>query len=115
MTSWRLGALVGTASLLLCGPALSQIAGDKAAIRAANRARTCYVDLSDGQLKCGARPQRLLAEARNLLAPGSLVKAHDLSNCKAQGEVWVFKWRALPNQPPIIVDAETGKVIDCRA
>jgi hypothetical protein len=112
MRSWKLGALAG-AACLLPGPALSQITADKAAIWAANRARTCYVDLSDGQLKCGRRPLRLLSEARELLLPGSLVKSQDLSNCKARNAVWVFKWRALPNQPPVAVDADTGKVVDC--
>jgi hypothetical protein len=105
--------LVGTACLLLPGSALSQVAEDKAAIMAANRARTCYVELSDGQLKCGGRPQRTLSEARKLLAPGSLVKAQELGKCKAQDGVWFFKWRALPTQPAIAVDANTGKVINC--
>jgi hypothetical protein len=107
------GALVGAACLLLPGSALSQIAADTAAIRAANRARTCYVDLSNGQLRCGGRPQRSLAQARELLTAGSLVKSQELGNCKARNAVWVFKWRALPNLPAITVDGDTGKVIDC--
>jgi hypothetical protein len=112
--SWRkLGALGGAAYLILLGSALSQVAEDKAAIRAANRARTCYIELSDGQLKCGGRPQRTLAEARKLLAPGSLVKSQEVGNCKARDGVWVFEWRALPTQPAIAVDADTGKVINC--
>jgi hypothetical protein len=112
--SWRKRrALGGAACLLLPGSALSQVAEDHAAIRAANRARTCYVELSDGLLKCGGRPQRTLSEARKLLAPGSLVKAQELGNCKARDGVWVFKWRALPTQPAIAVDADTGKVINC--
>ena len=112
--SWcNIGALGGAACLLLPGFALSQVADDKAAVMAANRARTCYLDLSDGQLKCGRRPQRSLSEARKLLAPGSLVKSQELSNCKARDGVWVYKWRALPTQPPIAVDADTGKVINC--
>jgi hypothetical protein len=115
MSWWKLHAVGGAACLLLSGAALSQIAGEKAEIRAANRARTCYVDLSDGQVKCGGRPQRSLSEARKLLAPGSLVKSQELGNCKAPNAVWVFKWRALPSQQPIAVDAETGKVIDCGA
>ena|SRR3712207_4038791 len=105
--------LSGAACLLLSGSALSQIAEDKAAIRAANRARTCYVDLADGRLRCGGRPQRSLAEARKLLAPGSLVKSQELGDCKARDGVWVFKWRALPTQPPMVVDADTGKLVDC--
>jgi hypothetical protein len=112
MGRWKSGALVG-AACLLPRPALSEIAAEKVATWAANRARTCYVDLSDGHLKCGGRPLRTLAEARKLLAPGSLVKPQELGNCKARTAVWLFKWRALPNQPPITVDAETGKVIDC--
>ena len=115
MKWWKPGVLVGVACILLPGSALSQIAGDKAEVRAANRARTCYVDLADGRLKCGKRPQRSLSEARKLIAPGSLVKSQELSNCKARSAVWVFQWRALPNQPPITVDADTGKVIDCGA
>jgi hypothetical protein len=113
MRRWKAGALVG-AACLLPPPALSEIAADKAAMWAANRARTCYVDLSDGRLKCGGRPLRTLSEARKLLTPGSLVKSQELSNCTARSGVWVFKWRALPNQPAIAVDADTGKVVvDC--
>ena len=112
MSWWNRSTLSGAACLLLTGSALAQIAEDKAAIRAANRARTCYVDLSNGHLRCGGRPQRSLAEARELLAPGSLLKSQELSNCKARDRIWVFKWRALPTQPPIAVDAESGK-IDC--
>jgi hypothetical protein len=110
MRRWKAGALVG-AACLLPAPVRSEIAADKAAMWAANRARTCYVDLSDGLLKCGGRPLRSLLEARKLLIPGSLVKSQELANCKARREVWVFKWRALPTQPPIAVDADTGKVL----
>ena len=113
MSWWKRGALGGAACLLLPSSALSEIAEDTAAIRAANRARTCYVDLFDGRLKCRGRPQRSLAEARKLLTPGSLLKPQELGNCKARGGVWTFKWRALPTQPPIAVDADTGKVVDC--
>jgi len=113
MRRWKAGALVG-AACLLPAPALSEISADKAAVWAANRARTCYVDLSDDQLKCGGRALRSLSEARKLLTPGSLVKSQELTNCKAQRGVWVFKWRALPNHPAIAVDADTGKVlVDC--
>jgi hypothetical protein len=113
MRRWTPGALIG-AACLLPSPALSEISADKAATWAANRARTCYVDLSDGRLRCGGRPLRTLPEARKLLAPGSLVKSQELSNCTARSAVWVFKWRALPNQPAIAVDADTGKVVvDC--
>ena len=107
-------AFIATICLLLPGSALSQIASDKAAISAANRARTCYVDLADGQLKCGGRPRRTLAEARKLLTPGSLVTAQELSGCNAREGIWAFKWRGLPTQPPIAVDAQTGKVVECR-
>ena len=115
MRWWKLWALGGTACLAVSDPALAQVSSDKAAARAASRARTCYVDLSDGRLKCGGRPQRSLAEARKLLAPGSLVKAQELSNCKTQSAAWIFKWRALPNQPAIAVDSDTGRVVDCGA
>jgi hypothetical protein len=110
---WKSRALLVTSCLLVPISASSQSASDKAEIRAASRARTCYVDLADGQLKCGGRPQRSLAEARKLLAPGSLVESQELRNCKAQEAVWVFKWRGLPTQPPLTVDAQTGKVIEC--
>ncbi len=112
MRFWKLGALVGAACLIPPGSALSQVASDNAAIRAANRARTCYVDLVDGQLRCGRRPLRSLAEARKFLAPGTLVKSQELKNCKVRDSAWVFKWRAFPNYPAIVVDAETGKVVD---
>jgi len=113
MRGWKPGALAG-AACLLPGPALSEISADKAATWAANRARTCYVDLSDGHLKCGGRPLRTLVEARKLLAPGALVKGQEFGNCKVRDGVWVFRWRALPNQPAILVDADTGKIVaDC--
>jgi hypothetical protein len=114
MTWWKANALLAGISLLLTGSALSQIGSDRAAIRAANRARTCFVDMADGQLKCGGRPLRSLAEARALLTPGALAKPEELRDCKAGEAVWIFKWRSLPTQPPIAVDAQTGKVIECR-
>jgi hypothetical protein len=110
---WKSGACFVTVCLLTPGFASSQSESEKAEIRAASRARTCYVDLADGQLKCEGRPRRSLAEARKLLAPGSLVKAQEFRNCKAREAVWVFRWRGLPTQPPLTVDAQTGKLIEC--
>jgi hypothetical protein len=110
---WMSGALFVTGCLLTPSSASSQTQSDKAEIRAASRARTCYVDLADGQLKCGGRPRMSLAEARKLLAPGVLVKSEELRNCKAREAVWVFKWRGLPTQPPLTVDAQTGKMMEC--
>ena len=114
MRPWKPVALVVGACLVLPGSALSQISAEKAEVPAANRARTCYVELADGQIKCGGRPQRSFSEARKLLMPGSLMKPQELSGCRTRSAVWVFEWRALPNQPPITVDAETGKIIDWR-
>jgi len=113
MTWWKASAPFAAISLLLTGSALSQIASDRAAIRAANRARTCFIDMADGQLKCGGRPLRSLAEARQLLTPGALVKPEELRDCKAGEAIWIFKWRGLPTQPPIAVDAQTGRVVEC--
>jgi hypothetical protein len=110
---WWKSAHIVTICLLLPDSALSQIASEKAAIIAANRARTCYVDMADGQLRCGGRPRRSLSEARKLLSPGSLVKAVELRNCPAREAIWSFMWRGFPTQPPIAVDAETGRVIEC--
>ena len=109
MTWWKASAPFAAISLLLTGSALSQIASDRAAIRAANRARTCFIDMADGQLKCGGRPLRSLAEARQLLTPGALVKPEELRDCKAGEAIWIFKWRGLPTQPPIAVDAKRAE------
>ena len=66
---WKSGALAVTIYLLMSAPARPQISSDKAEVAAARRARTCYVEMMDGQLKCGGRPQRSLAAARALLGP----------------------------------------------
>ena len=110
---WWSGALIPVC-FLVPGSSLSQMASDKAGIVAANRARTCYVDMADGELKCGGRPRRSLAEARGLLTPGALVKAEEFRSCPAREAIWIFKWRGLPTQPPIAVDAQTGRVIECQ-
>jgi hypothetical protein len=80
--------------LLASTPALPETSREAAEVVAARHARTCYVEMVDGQLKCGGRPRRALAAARALLGPGR---------------------RGLPNQAPIGVDAETGKLIECRS
>jgi hypothetical protein len=108
------GALAVTIYLLTSAPAWPQMSSEKAEVAAARRARTCYVEMMDGQLKCGGRPQRSLAAARALLGPGTFAKADEPSACHPGKAVWVFKWRGFPNQAPIVIDAQTGKLIECR-
>ena len=67
-----------TIYLLTSAPAWPQMSSEKAEVAAARRARTCYVEMVDGQLKCGGRPQRSLAAARPLLGPGAFAKADAL-------------------------------------
>jgi hypothetical protein len=111
---WKSGALVMAFYFFASSPALPQISGEKAEVVASNHARTCYVEMMDGQLKCGGRPRRSLAAARALLAPGNLAKAYEPSPCNVRKPLWIFKWRGFPDQAPIAVDAETGKLIECR-
>ena len=114
MWQWKTGALFLTACLVASTPALSETSREAAEVVAARHARTCYVEMMDGQLKCGGRPQRSLAAARALLGPGTFAKADEPSACHAGKPVWVFKWRGFPNQAPIVIDAQTGKLIECR-
>jgi len=112
---WKTGAPFLTAYLLASPPGLSETSPEQAEIVAARHARTCYVEMMDGQLKCGGRPQRAFAAARGLLGPGTLAKLDEPSTCNRGKPTWVFKWRGFPNQTPISVDAETGKLIKCRS
>jgi hypothetical protein len=68
----------------------------------------------------GADPRRILlltftrlAQASELLTPGTLVKASEPNICNARGALWLFKWRAFPTQAPIAIEAATGRVIPC--
>jgi hypothetical protein len=72
MWPWRSGVPLVTVCFLLSTPAVPQISGEKAEVIAARHARTCYVEMMDGQLKCGGRPRRSLSAARALLGPGTL-------------------------------------------
>ena len=101
--------------LLAATPALAETSRETAEVVAARHARTCYVEMMDGQLKCGGRPRRSLAAARTLLEPGTLEKPDEPSICRATKPAWMFKWRGFPDQAPIAVDAETGKLIECRS
>ena len=113
MWHWKTGAVFLTVHLLAATPARSESSREAAEVVAARHARTCYVEMMDGQLKCGGRPQRSLAAARALLGPGAFAKADEPSACHAGKPVWVFKWRGFPNQTPIIIDAQTGQLIEC--
>jgi hypothetical protein len=113
MWQWT-GGFFLTVYLVAATPGLAETSRDAAEVAAARHARTCYVEMMDGQLKCGGRPRRSLADAR-LLGPGTLAKAEESSACNAGKPTWVFKWRGFPDQPPIAVDAQTGKLIECRA
>ena len=111
---WKSGSLAPTIDFLMSAPARPEMSTDKAEVAAARHARTCYVEMMDGQLKCGGRPQRSLAAARALLGPGTFAKADEPSACHAGKPIWVFKWRGFPNHAPIVIDAQTGKLIECR-
>jgi hypothetical protein len=115
MSQWKTGAIFLTVYLLAATPALPETSREAAEVVAARHARTCYVEMMDGQLKCGGRPRRSLAAARALLGPGTLAKPDEPSTCKAGKPTWVFKWRGFPNQAPIVVDAQTGKLMECRS
>jgi len=114
MWQWKASAPFLTVYLLAATPAMPETSREAAEFAAARHARTCYVEMMDGQLKCGGRPRRPFAAARALLGPGSLAKTDEPSTCKAGKQVWVFRWRGFPDQAPIAVDAETGKLIECR-
>jgi hypothetical protein len=115
MWQWKTGTLFLTVYLLALTPALPETSREEAEVVAARHARTCYVEMMDGQLKCGRRPRRSLAAARTLLGPGTLAKPDEPSTCKTRKPIWVFRWRGFPDQAPIAVDAETGKLIECRS
>jgi len=115
MSQWKTGALFLTAYLLAATPALSETSREEAEVAAARQARTCYVEMMDGQLKCGGRPRRSLADARALLGPGTLAKPNESPTCNAGKPTWLFKWRGFPAQAPIAVDAATGKLTECRS
>ncbi|MDF2974837.1 MAG: hypothetical protein K0R61_5287 [Microvirga sp.] len=115
MSQWKTGAIFLTVYLLTATPALPETSREAAEVVAARHARTCYVEMMDGQLKCGGRPRRSLAAARALLGPATLVQPNEPSTCKASKPTWVFKWRGFPNQAPIVVDAQAGKLMECRS
>ena len=68
MWQWKTGALFLTACLVASTPTLSETSRNAAEVVAARHARTSYVEMMDGQLKCVGRPRRSLAAARALLA-----------------------------------------------
>ena len=115
MSQGRFRVLAIMACVLTPSSGWSEISAEKAEILAANRARTCYVDMADAQIKCGGRARRTLSEARTLLTPGTLVKIGEPNNCDAQHSIWLFKWRAFPTHPNLAVNVETGKVIECKS
>jgi hypothetical protein len=109
MSWWKSGMPAAVVYILTLTPTFSQISSDRAFVVAANFARTCYVEMLDGQIKCGGRPQRSLSSAKTLLSPGRLVEGGEPSICNTSKTIWVFKWRAFPEKAPVIVDAQTGK------
>jgi hypothetical protein len=115
MWQWKAGALFVAVYLLAAAPALAETSREAAEVVAARHARTCYVEMMDGQLKCRGRPRRSLAAARALLGPGTLAKPDEPSTCKSGKPTWIFKWRGFPDQAPIGVDVATGKLIECRS
>jgi hypothetical protein len=100
--------------VLNSNPTYAEVAQDKAQAIAANYARKCYVDMADGQVKCGVRPLRTLVSARELLSSGKLVGKSEISSCTVNKGVWAFEWRSFPKQTPILVDANTGKLVSCK-
>ena len=115
MRQWKIVVLLLTVYVLSATPARPETSRAAAEVIAARHARTCYVEMVDGKLKCGGRPRRSLATARALLGPGTLTKPDEPSTCNAGKPTWVFKWRGFPDQVPIAVDSETGKLIECRS
>jgi hypothetical protein len=107
-------ALFSAVSFLAAIPAVAETSREAAEVVAARHARTCYVEMLDGQLKCGGRPRRTFAEARALLGTGTLANADEPGPCHAGKPIWMFRWRGFPDQAPIAVDAETGKLTTCR-
>ena len=77
MSRRKNGGLFLAVYLLAATPALAETSREAAEVVAARHARTCYVEMMDGQLKCGGRPRRSLAAARALLGPGTLAKPDD--------------------------------------
>jgi hypothetical protein len=113
MRWWKFSTLLVTVHPFASTSAFSEIEGEKAAIVAARHARSCYVEMLDGQLKCGGRPQRSLSAARSLLERGSRARTDVPVTCESTAALWVFKWRGFPDQAPILIDAETGKLVRC--
>src|SRR4051794_8254338 len=94
-------ALFSALSLLAATPAVPEISREAAEVVAARNARTCYVEMLDGQIKCGGRPRRTFAEARALLGPGTLAKADEPGPCHVAKPIWMFRGRGFPDQAPI--------------
>jgi hypothetical protein len=109
---WKSGSLAPTIDFLMSAPARPQMSTDKAEVAAARGARTCSVEMMD-QLKCGGRPQRPLAAAERSWdrapsrRPASPLPAMLASRSGIQT-------RGFPNHAPIVIDAQNGKLIECR-
>ena len=115
MYRMRLSVIIGGSAWLLgTNATFAEVAQDKARAIAANHGRHCYVDMADGQVKCRVQPLRSLASAQQLLSSGNLVSNGEIRGCNVNKAVWAFEWRAFPGQPPILVDAKTGKLVNCR-
>ena len=111
----RLSVIIGGSAWLLGANAtFAEVAQDKARAIAANHGRRCYVDMADGQVKCRLQALRSLASAQEFLSAGKLVSDGKIRGCNVNKAVWAFEWRAFPEQPPILVDAKTGKLVNCR-
>ena len=95
-------------------PVLAEITQDKARVFAANHGRKCSVDMTDAKVKCRGRPLRSLASAKELISDGKLISNGAIGGCNINKAVWAFEWRAFPGQTPILVDAQTGRLVDCR-
>lgn len=96
---------------LMSAPAQPQMSTDKAEVAAARGARTCSVEIMD-QLKCGGRPQKATCSRPSVVGTGHLREEALCLPCW-QADL-VFKWRGFPNQAPIVIDAQNGKLIECR-
>src|SRR3954447_24085229 len=96
MWQWKTGALCLTVQLLASTLALPEASREQAEVVAARHARTCYVEMMDGQLKCGGHPQRSLAAARALLGPGTFANADEPSACRVGNPVWNLQMARLP-------------------
>ena len=75
MSEWKTGAIFLTVYLLAATPALPETSREAAEVVAARHARTCYVEMMDGQLKCGGSSANFVCGCSGLIGAGHPRKA----------------------------------------